>query len=68
MFTKHFWRIALEYALKSAAQTLVAVLTVSNVLDIHLTWTDNLSIIIVVIILSFLTSVATAKIKNGYHE
>jgi hypothetical protein len=68
MFTKAFWRISLEYALKASAQTLVAISVVRDVLELDLSWHDILVIVIIVMLLSFLTSIATAKIKNGYHE
>ena len=69
MFTKKFWRIAIEYAFKSVAQTALALWGISKLNEgVELTTEALCMVLIGVFILSIVTSVATARIKNGYHE
>jgi hypothetical protein len=58
MFTKAFWAGTLERAVKTAAQTLVAVLGVGTGL-LHLDWVSALDVTAAATVLSVLTSLVT---------
>jgi len=58
MFTKAFWAGALERALKTFAQSLVAALSVGTGL-LHVDWTTALDVAAGATVLSVLTSLAT---------
>lgn len=65
MWTKRFWKQAFERAIKTAAQTALAVPGVDMVGLIHADWEGVLSVSGMSFILSILTSVVSAPIGDG---
>ena len=65
MFTAPFWRATLERAVRTLAQTLVALLTsgATGLLDVD--WPQSLSVAGLAALLSVLTSVAAAGVGPG---
>lgn len=59
MFTLTFWRDAIERAVKTAAQTAVALIGTGAVGIIEVDWYNVLSVSIVAALVSVLTSVAS---------
>ncbi|MGH3938301.1 MAG: holin [Pseudonocardiaceae bacterium] len=59
MFTSLFWRLALERAFKTFAQTLVALLSAGGIGLLNAPWTTALSAAGMAALLSLLTSVAS---------
>ena len=64
MFTKLFWQRATERAIKSFAQSLVAVLTASGLGLFDAPWPKALSTAGMVALLSVLTSLASTKLGD----
>jgi hypothetical protein len=62
IFTKPFWAAAAERAVKTFAQTLLAVLTAGHVGLLDVPWSAVLSAAGLAALLSVLTSVSTANI------
>jgi Putative lactococcus lactis phage r1t holin len=62
MFTTYFWKSALERALKSFAQALLAVVGVGTVGILDVAWAPALSTAAMAGVLSVLTSIASAKV------
>jgi hypothetical protein len=62
MFTAYFWKSTLERAIKSFAQSLLAVLGVGQVGVLDVAWTTALSAAAMAGLLSVLTSIASSKI------
>jgi hypothetical protein len=61
MFTTYFWKSALERAVKSFAQSLLAILGVAQVGVLDVDWLTALSTAAMAAALSILTSVASAR-------
>lgn len=65
MFTKTFWKDATERAIKTFAQTLVALLSVAVAAPIwDLNWTEALGVSLTATALSLLTSIAGTGTGN----
>ena len=62
MFTQMFWQLAVERAVKTFAQTLAAVLGAGGIGLIDAPWLTALSTAAVALLVSLLTSVASAPI------
>ena len=62
MFTSWFWKSALERALKSFAQTLVALLSAGGIGLLDAPWSITLSTAGMTALLSVLTSVASERV------
>ena len=62
MFTAYFWKSALERALKSFAQALLAVLGAGQAGVLDVAWAPALSTAVMAGLLSALTSVASARV------
>ena len=62
MFTAYFWKSTLERALKSFAQSLLAVVGAGQVGVLEIAWPAALSTAATAGVLSVLTSVASAKV------
>jgi Putative lactococcus lactis phage r1t holin len=62
MFTYHFWRLAIERAVKTFAQSLLAILSASGVGLFTVPWIAALSTAGLATVLSVLTSVASAPV------
>jgi hypothetical protein len=60
MFTYRFWQLATERAVKTFAQSLLAILSVAGVGFITAPWTTALSTAAMAAVLSVLTSMASA--------
>lgn len=65
MWTADFWRATAERALKTFAQTLVALLAAGKLDLIHAPWIDSLSAAGMATLLSVLTSVASGAATGG---
>lgn len=65
MFTAAFFRALLERAVKTFAQSLVALLVASGTDLIHTNWGQNLSVAGMASLLSVLTSIASGGTGNG---
>lgn len=63
MFTKDFWVASLERALKTFAQVLSAVLLADGFNLLSADWLGILSTVATAVLLSFLTSVGSAKVS-----
>lgn len=61
MFTKSFWIASLERAVKTFAQVLSAVLAADGFNLISADWVGTISTVVTAVVLSFLTSIASAK-------
>ncbi|HSV66353.1 MAG TPA: holin [Mycobacteriales bacterium] len=64
MFTQLFWKSAIERAVKTFAQSLVAVLSVGGIGLVHAPWTTALSAAGMATLLSLLTSVASGTVGD----
>lgn len=64
MFTVQFWRAAAERALKTLAQSLIAVLAVGQTTILSVDWRQALAVAATATVLSVLTSVASAGAGN----
>jgi hypothetical protein len=62
MFTSRFWQLASERALKTFAQSLVAILSATGVGLLTAPWTTALSTAAMAALLSALTSMASAPV------
>lgn len=62
MFTSRFWQLAGERALKTFAQSLVAILSATGVGLLTTPWTTALSTAAMAALLSALTSMASAPV------
>jgi hypothetical protein len=62
MFTAYFWKSTLERAVKSFAQSLLAVLGVGQVGVLDAAWTTALSVAAMAGVLSVLTSISSSTI------
>ena len=62
MFSRYFWKSTLERALKSFAQSLLAVLGVAQVGVLDVAWPAAVSTAAMAGVLSVLTSLASAKV------
>ncbi len=62
MFSKRFWQLASERAIKSFAQSFAAVLSASGLGLLEAPWPKALSTAAMVAVLSLLTSVASTKV------
>jgi hypothetical protein len=62
MFTAFFWKCSLERALKSFAQSLLAVVGVGQVGVVDIAWPAALSTAATAGVLSILTSLASARV------
>ena len=65
MFSTAFWSATAERALKTLAQTLVALIGANAVSVMELDWTQMLGVAGTATILSVLSSVASAKFGNS---
>lgn len=64
--SRTFWADTTERAVKTIAQTLVAVLTASGVLDLlTVNWSDALSVAGLAGLISILTSIASSSTGNS---
>ena len=61
MYDIRFWKAASERAIKTLAQTLVALIGANAVSIMDLDWAQMLGVAATATVLSFLTSVASAK-------
>ena len=66
MFTHRFWRLALERAIKTFAQTLVALLSVSGITLHTAPWSIALSAAGMAALLSVLTSMASEPLGERH--
>jgi hypothetical protein len=62
MFNKRFWKLAMERAIKSFAQTFVAILGVQSTLIEDAPWYTAASTAALAFVLSVLTSIGSANI------
>jgi hypothetical protein len=62
MFTYLFWRFAFERALKTFAQTLVALLGVGGIGLLNAPWASTLSVAGMAALLSVLSSIASTQV------
>jgi hypothetical protein len=65
MFTIPFWKATGERAVRTAAQTLVAALSLDTVGVLHADWGDGLSLAAGAALLSVLTAIATSGGAEG---
>jgi len=64
MFTAQFWKAAAERAVKTLAQTLIAILAVGQTTVLTVDWTQAAAVAATATLLSLLTSVASAGVGN----
>lgn len=62
MWTRTFWKQAIERALKTGAQTAVALLGVAGLGVLDVDWTQTASVVGLAVVASLLTSVASAGV------
>jgi hypothetical protein len=62
MFTAYFWKSTLERAIKSFAQSLLAVVGVGQVGVLDVSWPTALSVAAMAGLLSVLTSIGSSKV------
>ena len=62
MFTAYFWKSTLERAVKSFAQSLLAILSVGQVGVLDVAWRSALSMAAMTAVLSALTSIASVRV------
>lgn len=64
MFTATFWRSAAERAIKTLAQSLIAILAVGQTNILTVDWTQALAVAATATLLSVLTSIASGGVGN----
>jgi hypothetical protein len=65
MFTKHFWVAATERAVKTGAQTIVALLTAGATGLLEVDWLQVASVAGLAALVSILTSVGSGAVTGG---
>lgn len=65
MFTTYFWKATLERAVKSFAQSLLALLSAQQLGLFDVVWVTTLSTAGMVALLSVLTSLASSQVGNA---
>jgi hypothetical protein len=65
LFEVHFWRFALERAIKTFAQTALALLGAGALNVLTVDWSQALGVSAGAAVLSILTSVASAGVSGG---
>lgn len=64
--TPHFWKATAERAIKTAAQTVLGVLTAEHIVGVlDVDWTQTGSVAALAALLSVLTSIASAQVGKG---
>jgi hypothetical protein len=65
MFTQYFWKATFERAVKSFAQSLLALLSAQQLGLFDVDWVTNVSTAGMVTLLSVLTSLASSQVGNA---
>jgi Putative lactococcus lactis phage r1t holin len=65
MFTQYFWKATFERAVKSFAQSLLALLSAQQIGLLDVRWATTLSTAGMVTLLSVLTSLASSQVGNA---
>ncbi len=65
MFTQYFWKATVERAVKSFAQSLLALLSAQQIGLFDVDWVTTLSTAGMVTLLSVLTSLASSQVGNA---
>jgi hypothetical protein len=65
MFTQYFWRATFERAVKSFAQSLLALLSAQQIGVLDVRWVTTFSTAGMVALLSVLTSLASSQVGNA---
>jgi hypothetical protein len=64
MFTAQFWKASAERAVKTLAQTLIAILAVGQTTVLSVDWQQAAAVAATATLLSLLTSIASGSVGN----